>query len=117
MDISVYLLTHSWLILIIVIWTIPWKGVALWRAAQRKQVVWFIILLIMNTLAILDILYIFAFSRKKKIPGDNKEIRKSKENASKKKALDINKGNIDKPRKDDIIIPVSNKNTESKAGS
>jgi hypothetical protein len=44
------------------IWTLPWKGVALWKAAQRKSVWWFIALLIINTLGILEILYIFIFS-------------------------------------------------------
>jgi hypothetical protein len=44
---------------------LPWKGVALWRAAGNKQLVWFICLLIFNTLAILEIIYIFGFSKKK----------------------------------------------------
>lgn len=46
------------------IWTIPWKGVALWRAANRGEKVWFIVLLVVNTLAILDIIYIFIFSKR-----------------------------------------------------
>lgn len=53
------------LIPIIIVWTLPWKGVALWRAARNKQLVWFIVLLIFNTLAILEIIYIFGFSKKK----------------------------------------------------
>jgi hypothetical protein len=52
-------------ILLLVLWTLPWKGVALWRAAGNKQLVWFICLLIFNTLAILEIIYIFGFSKKK----------------------------------------------------
>lgn len=47
-----------------VIWTIPWKGVALWKAARRGQKVWFILMLILNSLAILEILYIFVFSKR-----------------------------------------------------
>lgn len=47
-----------------VIWTIPWKAVALWKAARRGQKVWFVLLLILNTLAILEILYIFIFSKR-----------------------------------------------------
>lgn len=46
------------------LWTIPWKGVALWKAAQNKSRIWFIVLLLLNTLAILEILYIFVFSKK-----------------------------------------------------
>jgi hypothetical protein len=47
------------------VWTLPWKGVALWRSAGNKQLVWFIVLLLVNTLAILEIIYIFGFSKKK----------------------------------------------------
>jgi hypothetical protein len=46
------------------VWTIPWKGVALWKAARRGQKIWFIVFLLVNTLAILEILYIFIFSKK-----------------------------------------------------
>jgi len=52
-------------ILLLVLWTLPWKGVALWKAAGNKQLVWFVCLLILNTLAILEIIYIFGFSKKK----------------------------------------------------
>ncbi len=50
---------------------LPWKGVALWKAARNSDTVWFIVLLIVNTLAILEILYIFVFSKKKE---SNKEV-------------------------------------------
>lgn len=46
------------------IWTIPWKGLALWRAARNNQKIWFIVFLVLNTLAVLEILYIFIFSKK-----------------------------------------------------
>jgi len=52
------------ILLFIAIWTIPWKGMALWRAARNGQRAWFLILLVVNTLAILEILYIFLFSKK-----------------------------------------------------
>lgn len=54
------------IILILAIWTIPWKGVALWKSARNGQKIWFIVMLIANTVAILEILYIFFFSKKKK---------------------------------------------------
>ncbi len=46
-------------------WTIPWKGWALWKAARNNHQIWFIVLLLVNTLAILEILYIFVFSKKR----------------------------------------------------
>lgn len=45
------------------LWTLPWKGVALWKAAKKNDLVWFIVLLIINTVGILEILYIFIFSK------------------------------------------------------
>lgn len=48
------------------IWTIVWKGLALWRSAQRGQKEWFIPLLVINTLGILEILYLYVFSSPEK---------------------------------------------------
>ena len=59
------LINYSWILVLLVLWTVPWKGVALWKAAGNKDLVWFIVLLLLNTLAILEILYIFVFSKKK----------------------------------------------------
>jgi hypothetical protein len=53
------------LLVLSIVWTLPWKGVALWKSARNRHLVWFIVLLIVNTLGILEIIYIFGFSRKK----------------------------------------------------
>ncbi|MBM4446216.1 MAG: hypothetical protein FJ023_02530 [Chloroflexi bacterium] len=55
----------TWIILLVALWTMPWKGVALWRAAGNKHLWWFVALFVLNTLAILEIIYIFGFSRRK----------------------------------------------------
>lgn len=47
-----------------ILWTLPWKGAALWKAAKNKHKAWFVVLFLVNTLAILEILYIFVFSEK-----------------------------------------------------
>jgi len=52
------------LVLLSIAWTLPWKGVALWKSARNKHLVWFIVMLIANTLAILEIIYIFGFSKR-----------------------------------------------------
>ena len=57
--------TLSWLLILAVLWTLPWKGVALWRAARNTHRWWFAALLLINTLAILEIIYIFGFSKKR----------------------------------------------------
>ena len=57
----------GWLVIAVplfIVWTLPWKGIALWRSARNRQLVWFIVLLLVNTLAILEIIYIFGFSKK-----------------------------------------------------
>jgi len=41
------------------LWLLFWKGWALWKAASKRQLVWFIILLIVNTLGLLEALYVF----------------------------------------------------------
>ena len=53
-----------WLIIVIFVWSISWKGVALWKAAQLSHKKWFIVLLLANTIGILDIIYIRFVARK-----------------------------------------------------
>lgn len=54
------------IIIAVALWTIPWKGVALWKAARNRSKIWFIIILVVNTLGILEILYIFLFSKNRR---------------------------------------------------
>ena len=58
------LLANSWIMVLVVLWVLPWKGVALWKAAQKNDKWWFIALLILNTLGILEIIYIYIFSKR-----------------------------------------------------
>ena len=52
------------LLALVVIWSLIWKGVALWKAARNSDTAWYIILLIVNTVGILEIIYIYGFSKK-----------------------------------------------------
>ena len=54
-----------WLLPLAVAWELAWKGVALWRAARNRHIAWYVVLLIINLLGILEIIYIFAFSKPK----------------------------------------------------
>lgn len=59
-----------WPILIILLfWSIFWKGFALWRAARRGDRAWFIALLIINTVGILEIIYLFFIIPKENAPS------------------------------------------------
>jgi len=65
---SHYLNTHpliAVLFAVLAIWTIIWKGTALWKAARNGSKPWFVVLLVVNTVGILEIIYIFFFSKKK----------------------------------------------------
>lgn len=53
----------------LVVWSIIWKAWALWVSARQGSKAWFVILLIFNTLGILEILYIFIFSKSSKSPA------------------------------------------------
>ena len=51
------------LISVAIIWSLVWKGLALWRAAELRQKYWFTAILVINSLGILDIIYLFVVAR------------------------------------------------------
>jgi len=54
------------LIVILIIWSLAWKGAGMWKAAHRGSKVWFVLLLLVNSIGILDIIYIYLVDTKKK---------------------------------------------------
>jgi len=44
------------------IWTLVWKGLALWRAARAGQTTWFVVLLLVHTGGLLEIAYLLFFA-------------------------------------------------------
>jgi hypothetical protein len=50
----------------LVIWGLGWKAASLWRAAKDDSKPWFIVLFVSNTAGILDALYIFGVSAKRR---------------------------------------------------
>ncbi len=53
---------RPWLMVLLLAWSLVWKGFALWKAAHKNQSVWFVVMLVLNTVGILEILYLFVFS-------------------------------------------------------
>ncbi len=47
----------------ILCWEVLWKLMAMWRAARKRQPVWFVLLAVLNTGGILPILYLI-FTRR-----------------------------------------------------
>jgi len=62
----------AWFLLLIV-WSLVWKGLALWKAAREGSKAWFVVLLVLNTAGILDILYLYVFSGKKELETEQKD--------------------------------------------
>lgn len=72
---------------VVLAWSMIWKGIALWKAGNNNQIIWFIILFLVNTMGILEIIYLLGFQKKEKkviIKTELKEIRKEPRNIVKK---------------------------------
>ena len=52
-----YVSVHPWIIVIIV-WSVIWKLIALWKAARNNHMTVFIVLAFLNTAGIAEILYL-----------------------------------------------------------
>ena len=55
-------------IFLLIVWSLVWKGLALWRAARNGSRIWFVAIMLINTLGILEILYLFVFGKPKAPP-------------------------------------------------
>lgn len=57
----------SWLLPILpvfLLWSLVWKGLALWKAGRNNQLGWFVALLVVNTLGLLEIFYLLVYHYK-----------------------------------------------------
>jgi hypothetical protein len=52
------------LLVVVAIWTVVWKGVALYTAGKNQQKAWFIFLLLLNDLGILSMVYLKWFQKR-----------------------------------------------------
>ncbi len=73
-QIGMWLMENVVVLYLVILWSLIWKGIALWKSARNKQVVWFIVLFVINTAGILPIVYLAFFQRKRKI----KQVKKKK---------------------------------------
>jgi len=53
------------LLFVLFIWSLFWKGLALWHSSKLDQRNWFVVILVLNTVGILEIAYLFFFAKKK----------------------------------------------------
>ena len=52
-------------IVLLIIWELVWKGIALWHAARMGKTVWFIALLLVNSVGILPLFFLW-YTRKQR---------------------------------------------------
>lgn len=65
-----------WLFVVAVMWSLVWKAIVFWKSARNNHPIWFIVFFVIHTLGILEILYLFLFS-KMNFPKTKKSLRKS----------------------------------------
>lgn len=52
-------------IVVLSIWGLVWKSLAFWKSARNNERSWFIAFIVLQTAGILEILYLFKFSKDK----------------------------------------------------
>lgn len=50
--------------IVLILWDIVWKIIAMWKSARNNHLIWFICIIVFNTIGILPIVYIL-IQRKK----------------------------------------------------
>lgn len=65
--------THPLLLVVIIAWTLIWKGFALWKAARLSHRRWFVAILVLNTVGILDIIYLYFIAKKYTVVSETDE--------------------------------------------
>ncbi len=66
-DLPTLINTHPIFALLLILWAMGWKGLALWRSAELRQKKWFIVMLFLQTLGLLEIIYLFFVANKYKV--------------------------------------------------
>jgi methionyl-tRNA synthetase len=56
-------IVFSFVAICVIVWITYWKFHAIWKAVHHNQKVWVVVFLLVNTLGILEILYIHYFSK------------------------------------------------------
>lgn len=54
-------------LIVLAVWELIWKGVALYKSAQHRQPYWFIAILLINSAGIFSLIYLKFFQPKKNV--------------------------------------------------
>lgn len=66
LELNTFLTSNKWLLMVIIMWELIWKGLALWKAARKGDRNWYIAILILNTVGMVPIVYLLVNRAKKK---------------------------------------------------
>tara|TARA_Y100000034_G_scaffold135595_1_gene208187 strand:- start:997 stop:1227 length:231 start_codon:yes stop_codon:yes gene_type:complete len=66
------------LFLVAMIWDLIWRCFGVWKSTKNNQPIWSILFVLLQTMGILPILYIFIFSKMKKKTSAKKPERKTR---------------------------------------
>lgn len=74
------------LIVALAVWSLLWKALALWHSARRNEAGWFIVFMFINTLGILEIIYLFGVAKfSSRTLGKDQPVRKTAKKSTRKK--------------------------------
>ncbi len=73
LDQILYIMENPWVAMAVLVWSLAWKGMALWRSARNNQRNWFVALLVVNTLGLLEIFYLFLWDKVKNLFKRNQQ--------------------------------------------
>jgi len=64
-NIALWLEANTWVFIPIMIWDLVWRLLALWHSARQNQKVWFVALMVVNSVGILPLVYLIFVSKTK----------------------------------------------------
>ncbi len=73
MNMGLFSAVFTPIVLALLVWTLYWKYRALWYAAKHDDKWWFIALMIINTLGILEIVYLYVINKQSGEPSGHDE--------------------------------------------
>ncbi len=79
-DLEILIANHLVEFYILIIWTMLWTAFALWKAVKNNHKIWFILILISNTVGIFEIIYLlldrYKVVKKQKVGALDKLVKK-----------------------------------------
>lgn len=58
-----FLRINLWILIVLGVWDIIWRGIALWKSARHNQRYWFVALMVINSVGILPLVYLRFFQK------------------------------------------------------